>query len=187
MSTLESSLPRTSRTTLCHHMIHSSPIKDTGHMFLFSLLGPAEKKITSCFRKFPPPQNTPKCKTPRSHGHTFSRKRASDRWRTGSGCSQPLSERVQRCSKPNMWWQQPGTHGFYHAFLFTSTINIINHQSTISSLSLTVAKTHPQELQQMRLHGELATAIRIHVVRLCVAFGVSPLEDLLKFGWGHDA
>ena len=25
----------------------------------------------------------------------------------------------------------------------------------------------------MRLHGELASAIRIHVVRLCVAFGVS--------------
>ncbi|CAK9010495.1 unnamed protein product [Durusdinium trenchii] len=32
-----------------------------------------------------------------------------------------------------------------------------------------------EELQQMRLHGELATAIRIHVVRLCVAFGVSCL------------
>ncbi|CAJ1382888.1 unnamed protein product, partial [Effrenium voratum] len=32
-----------------------------------------------------------------------------------------------------------------------------------------------QELHQMRLHGELATAIRIHVVRLTIAFGVSVL------------
>ena len=64
MSTLESSLPRTSRTTLCHHMIHSSPIKDTGHMFLFSLLGPAEKKITSCFRKFPPPKTPQSARLP---------------------------------------------------------------------------------------------------------------------------
>ncbi|CAJ1405662.1 unnamed protein product, partial [Effrenium voratum] len=31
------------------------------------------------------------------------------------------------------------------------------------------------ELHQMRLHGELATAIRIHVVRLTIAFGVSVL------------
>jgi len=37
-----------------------------------------------------------------------------------------------------------------------------------------VPKTE-EELQQMRLHGELASAIRIHVVRLCVAFGVSCL------------
>ena len=40
-----------------------------------------------------------------------------------------------------------------------------------------------EELQQMRLHGELASAIRIHVVRLCVAFGVSHV--VWGFGSGY--
>ena len=43
-----------------------------------------------------------------------------------------------------------------------------------------------EELHQMRLHGELATAIRIHVVRLTIAFGVSwgaQTEGLV--GWGR--
>ena len=170
-------------------MIHSSPIKDTGHMFLFSLLGPAEKKITSCFLKFPPQKKKKKhpkvqdSKIPRSH---FLEKTCQ--WYVKDR-KWLLPTTLRESSKMfKAKYVMATTRDPRFLPCFSIHINHQHHQpSTISSLSLTVAKTHPQELQQMRLHGELATAIRIHVVRLCVAFGVSPLEDLLKFGWGYDA
>ena len=36
--------------------------------------------------------------------------------------------------------------------------------------------TPTEEIKMLRLHGELASIVRVHVVRLTVAFGVSFLE-----------